>query len=454
MEPGESYAETSSWDALQCYSCDPAVEDPVPTTSGEVGDVNQADTCTYTCVDGSKVFEPTGLTAPDLKCYQCLGGQGSVPQPVDGVDGYVEVGDTCTYACDGQGNKVYNADGSVDYDNFGCYECTGGHDYTPVQEGSTKTKTVGGFDNDGGKCWYWCNDESSPEVIVGATRDGLDDPSQVAQQTLGDVACWTCEGDPGPDSACSPVTQGVGQFSSAETCDTDSSAQCGWGYGCENDSCAITSSAARGRTEEECKFDSTDKCGWGYGCFNKFACVDGISCAPVPEEECSANGGADGKFVCHDSADECVANSACSIVAVECPENPFGGKWRLVNGDTGEKVYDGDDFDFNYYTTNTLGVETFQSSVRSGAPFTSEIRFKDFIDEATGNRIISVSVNARPYSADYESYEVGESQRYRYFVTNGGDLDMGVGQPRHYSLAIIPPTVPISMVVWKLMRLI
>lgn len=440
VEPGESFPNTSSWDALQCYSCDPAAESPIPTASGGVGVVGASDTCTYTCADGSKVFDASGLTAQNLKCYQCLGGQGSVPQAVDGTGGYVDVGDACTYACDGQGNKVYNAGGANDYDNFGCYECTGGHDYTPVQEGSTVSKTTGGFDNDGGKCWYWCNDESSPEAIVGPTRDGLEDPSQVSQQTLGDVACWTCEGDPGPGSGCAQVTQGVGQFSSAETCDTDSGAQCGWGYGCENDSCAITSSATRGRSEEECKFDSTDKCGWGYGCFNKFACVDGISCAPVPEEECTVNGG---KFVCHDSADECVANSACAIVAVECPDNPFQGKWRLVNGDTGEKVYDGDDFDISPTgNINPDGDRVFQSSQLSGNAATSYIIFGDFIDGETGNRVISVMVTAYPYSADYESYEVGATQRYRYFATSGGEVARGPGRSSHYALATIPPDSP------------
>jgi hypothetical protein len=326
VEPGESYPETSSWDALQCYSCDPSVSTPLPADAGTVGYIGANEVCTYTCENGEKVFDTSGRTTEELKCYQCTGGTTS--EPVDGVDGYLEAGEECTYGCV-EGNKVYveGIGGVRDYNSFGCYECTGGHEYTQVQGGG-KGYASGGFDNDGGKCWYWCNDESSPEVIVRDVRDAMEDPSLVSKPTLDEVACWTCDGDPGPGSGCAQVTQGVGQFSSAETCDTDSGAQCGWGYGCENDSCAITSSAARGRSEEECKFDSTEKCGWAYGCFNKFACVDGVSCAPIPEEECTVDGGADGKFVCHDSADECVANSTCAIASTDCP-NPLGGDWFI-----------------------------------------------------------------------------------------------------------------------------
>jgi hypothetical protein len=606
VQPGETYPESSSWENLKCYTCDPSASTPLPANAGTVGYIDANEVCTYTCENGEKVFDTSGRTTEELKCYQCTGGTTS--EPVDGVDGYLDAGEGCLYACD-EGEKVYVESGGVsNYNSFGCYECTGGHEYTPVQ-GDGKGYTAGGFDNDGGKCWYWCNDESSPGAIPRDVRDEMEDPSLVSKPTMDEVACWTCEGNPGPDSGCAQVTQGVGQFSSAETCDTDSGAQCGWGYGCENDSCAITSSATRGRTEEECKMDSVAKCGWGYGCFNKFACVDGVSCAPVPDEECTVDGGADGKLVCHDSADECVENSACSILvvdcpdnpllgeweqdryrfsdgsktfvsefptrnftfdrtdedgyqwwksgeqnisgetlselgilyevqgteqvvyvkmrgvaqwtgtpqpefqyypfasisslssqggsydvpeayevsriglgecyspdliripfilvgydvdkvghmsfeniastysggarmeAVKCPDNPFHGKWRLVNGNTGEKVYDGADFDLNYTGTNVDGDRRFESSVKfGGSP--SDLIFGDFIDEETGNRIISIFVTARPYSADYESYGVGEAQRYQYFATSGGGVYRGPGQAKQYALATIPPDSP------------
>jgi hypothetical protein len=366
VQPGETYPETSSWDDLQCYSCDPNVSTPLPVDAGSVGYIDASGVCTYTCENGEKVFDTSGLTTEELKCHQCTGGTTS--EPVDGVDGYLDAGEGCLYACDEGGNKVYVESGGVsNYNSFGCYECTGGHDYTPVA-GAGKGYASGGFDNDGEKCWYWCNDESSPEVIVRDVRDAMEDPSLVSKPTLDEVGCWTCDGDPGPGSGCAQVTQGVGQFSSAETCDTDSGAQCGWGYGCENDSCAITSSATRGRSEEECKMDSVEKCGWGYGCFNKYACVDGLSCVPVPEEECTVDGGADGKLVCYDSQTACVDSSACVGGVLATCESPLGGVWNihrsfwgtnmLTEEQTGPNVitFASQDVDANGYTWYTSDV--------------------------------------------------------------------------------------------------
>ena len=329
VNPGESHPETSTWSDLRCHTCDPEFINPTFTMTGEIGDVNENDVCKYTCVDGDKVFDPEGDGLSVIGCYQCLGGD--VAEPVDGIGGEMGLngfneGHVCTYACDGEGNKVYYDGGAV-HNTFECYECNGGHEYTPVVNGSGAGLDVG-FPDDGGKCWYQCNDEASPHALSKSVRDGLSDPSAVARQTIGEVACWTCDGDPGPDSGCAQVTNGVGQFSSAEACDADSGAQCGWGYGCENDACAITAFSSRGRSEEECKMDSVDKCGWGYGCFNKYACVDGTACAAVPDEECTADGGADGKLVCHDSVDACIQNSQCTTAVVAC-DDPLKGVWHI-----------------------------------------------------------------------------------------------------------------------------
>lgn len=411
VQPGETYPETSSWDNLKCYTCDPSVSTPLPADAGTVGYIGANEVCTYTCENGEKVFDTSGRTTEELKCYQCTGGTTS--EPVDGVDGYLEAGEECTYGCV-EGNKVYveGIGGVRDYNSFGCYECTGGHEYTQVQGGG-KGYASGGFDNDGGKCWYWCNDESSPEVIVRDVRDAMEDPSLVSKPTLDEVACWTCDGDPGPGSGCAQVTQGVGQFSSAETCDTDSGAQCGWGYGCENDSCAITSSATRGRSEEECKMDSVEKCGWGYGCFNKYACVDGLSCAPVPEGECTVDGGADGKLVCYDSQTACVDSSAC--VGGVC-ESPLGGVWNihrsfygtnmLTEEQTGPNVitFASQDVDANGYTWYTSDVTFTDGSpiieiglrdVSTGTDRTIDMKFRgNYLAEGNQKTYWSTSGNA------------------------------------------------------------
>ena len=140
---------------------------------------------------------------------------------------------------------------------------------------------------------------------------------------------------------------------------------------------------------------------------------------------------------------KCPANTVC--VSEECKENPFEGKWRLVGGQNRDvKVMEDEEFEIYYQSTNaTTGADEYRStSTAFGTTPVMVIQYRDSSDEVTGDRVISIFSTLRPYSDNYESYEPGESGRYRYITTGGGPLEVAPGTSTHFPLAVIPPSSP------------
>lgn len=354
---------------VKCGSCLGTNKVALTTTTGRLGDIDNGAECTYTCepsgASSTKTFQLGGTPLDQLNCYNCDPGavNPDVAAPMSGTVGgnHPDIS-ACTYTCDGQGGKLYRP-GENAYSEFECYNCDGNPAYVPVPEGQT-----GSFAGQG-SCEYWCVDRQKVAVT---DQERTQDLTGRTVDNITDVKCWRCEGDAGPDSWCGKVpdrSQGV--YESLEECDANPTAQCGWGYGCENDECGISSLAPRERSEEECKMDSTDKCGWGYGCYTKFACLDGVACAGVPDAECDT-------LTCYDSADACVASSACSATVVSC-ENPFAGEWRIHRSDEYTPIYDGNAL-FSFTPGQNDGYQWYSSTVSASGEPVIQIGIRDTIE--------------------------------------------------------------------------
>ena len=119
---------------------------------------------------------------------------------------------------------------------------------------------------------YVCGAGGIPRIAVGTevgvSRDGL--------------FCWKCNGTAGPDSTCEMVADGTttgGQYDSEDSCETNATAMCGWGYKQNSGVCEL-SNAVRGTSFDSC-FVGTDTSNWKYGCFDKFARRGG-KCVGIP----------------------------------------------------------------------------------------------------------------------------------------------------------------------------
>ena len=329
-----------------CYTCDVDADAETAActpTDGEQGDHATAscdDTCNYgyECEEDTRVWVQDGQYGDDQTCVYVADGAGgrrlATPQEVaDGVEtssyadvrgfscisgdapqltpsgglGHVDsMSSACRYECK-DGQKRYNQLGG-NYDDLYCYTCDGGAEYTPADGPG------GEYAGDEGGCQYWCEPEGLGQVVA-LPRDARDANTKT---TAAEVKCVKCSGDAGPESSCEVISSGVGgSFDTVAECDASPDAQCGWGYGCVDNACALSESAPRGRNEDECKMDPDAQCGWGYGCFNKFVPV-GESCVGVPEDECATR-------QCFNSMVECE-----SRVPVPCDlavHNMFPGSW-------------------------------------------------------------------------------------------------------------------------------
>ena len=321
-------------DATNCWSCTSS-QNAQATTSGDLGHVASSDvTCTYTCLDGERVYSPDTdvTTANSLSCYSCDPNNATPhdPVPISGTGGNHRTGslDSCAYQCNGSGGVEYAGDLYLDEGNriedLICYDCTGDHAYTPVERG-----TMGTYSGDDDlQCRYWCDEAGNTIAVTDAEKAEATFDVNNTKTTGGEVKCTVCSGEAGPESSCVHVERGtLGTFSSLEECDLDDSAQCGHGYGCSGDECVISATAQRGRTHTQCKLDSDVQCGWGYGCFDKFACLDGLSCAAVPEDQCTS-------LECHDSMEACTAGSTCTNAIRECLASPLEGNWMIHRHET------------------------------------------------------------------------------------------------------------------------
>ena len=366
-------SEGTRFDDVKCRTCDGNDTSSV-TDDGYLGNTLGL-TCEYTCEVvterdptnntpglSRKVFvESGGEPASTLKCYTCDAeiANPSLPVPRDGLDG--NHGDpaagSCTYVCDGVGQKIYGTSGMA-VDEFECYDCTGESEYSYVDEGSTGTFAG----TDGLGCLYWCED-GEPQAVSDADKasagliDDADLRDSITSTTLADTKCYTCSGESGPDSTCTVVpSQTKGVYESVQACEQDPVQKCGWGYGCQDNECALTASAERGRTHTECLMDSDEQCGWKYDCFMKFTCVDGVTCAGASDEDCETR-------ECYDSEEACIANSACSVAWNACDApldgtwefDPMPGSFTFIKGDLDSDGYrwyesdlrvEGDDSDF------------------------------------------------------------------------------------------------------------
>jgi hypothetical protein len=333
--------------ALNCYTCDASLDTPNTTplpTEGTSGNAPGDADCTYTCkingnvstlqyaADGSPYSAITG-------CYDCDGADD--PVPVDGEYGNTanSEADSCRYTCD-SGEKVHepvSADG-LRYGNLNCYLCSGESAPDPLTgiTDSNHAGAVSGADS----CKYWC-EGGSVSVVSDDDRDNFDITN--ARNTSAEVNCYSCSGDPGPDSSCVTVDDHIqGAYRTESECDTDAAAQCGWGYECVGDDCAISADAARGRSHQDCKMDSDVRCGWKFGCFNKYACVDGTSCAAVPEHQCVGSSDADGTpgtLSCYDSAEVCMSSTSCVTSVLACYDPPVSGEWFLSGNSLQDDAY-------------------------------------------------------------------------------------------------------------------
>lgn len=413
VEPGENL-DGVAWEDANCFDCLAENSGPVPTQADQLGQVpTAASACTYSCTAGDKLYDPAGIATENLLCYQCE--SGDTPVPVDGLSGQVGADAVCAYECDVEGQKVW-LDGGVAHADLNCFDCTGDHAYTPVPG------TAGGeFGEDGGACYYWCDADGGGAVtnLSAAQRAEAQDAGTlgtVARETNTEVTCYSCDGGPGPDSACSAVSQTVGDYATSAACDADPSAQCGWGFGCEGDACAVNDTAPRGRTQQECQMDSVEQCGWGYGCFSSFACVDGASCVGVPDSQC-----AQGDITCYSSEAECVEQSACLHAVCD---NPFPHEYTLVRAaNNNVPLNAGGKFRLELYS-NVDGVAWYASNTTdaNNTPFL-EVGVRDFVNEAGTREVqvafrgmISFAYGSDPSTppASYDAMWSGDSASYSY----------------------------------------
>ena len=122
---------------------------------------------------------------------------------------------------------------------------------------------------------FVCDDDGSPRPAE----------NNEAGVSWGDLLCWKCNGNPGPDSTCGTVTDGTtgGQYASKELCERNDEAMCGWGYKQDEEGgeCKVSNDAdVRGTSFDTC-FVGTNPNTWKYGCFDKFARRGG-KCVGIP----------------------------------------------------------------------------------------------------------------------------------------------------------------------------
>lgn len=437
---GDAEAGVVYADATNCYSCQ-GVSTPVATLSGLHGNVpSSGSACSYSCSGGSAIYDPntTFTSGSDLKCYMCDPASANPEDPVvrDGVDGNhsVSTAQSCGYQCDGSGGAEYvgnvlSNEGSV-FDSLKCYNCTGSHAYSPVERG-----TMGDYDGDNDlQCRYWCDEGGSPIAVTDVEKNGAAFSLDDTKITMDEVKCATCSGAAGPESSCVLVPRGtLGSFSTLEECDQDPSAQCGHGYGCSNDECVISSTAARGRTKSQCDLDSVEQCGWGYGCFTKYACVDGAACAAVPEAQCTTSD-PPGDLVCFDTALDCTAGSSCADTIKECFESPVEGQWMIHRGDSFISMTNSPDpYDEVFTFTKGTSDGTFQW-------------YSSTIVDNAGTPVLEVAVEELMSSTAFEVWIKFKgrvmwpegSGVFHDFYSGKSSEGAGYNTPERYNIAAIP----------------
>ena len=327
-----------------CYMCDgtEGVGTCMPT-DGTQGDGPSATDCGacgwgWRCdaTTGAKVWDQTG-TIPneaDVHCFRCGTGDVCEIAPAgDGDPGYTSLAD-CGAATDttnmcgwgyqcGAGGVCEKAfSGTFEEGACTCYECkttgtnTGSCGF--VDPGVTTGTTLANCE---------CN--------WGCSADGLTKVRNSDGVVYDDVKCWKCSADGGgPGTSCDVDLLGKGDYFTGTECDTDTTVQCGWGYGCVDDVCAISSSAPRGQTEDECRFDGDVQCGWGYGCFEHFACA-GDTCVGV---DASYSGTKYNSLQeCINDANECSKGGDEQGGDESC--NPMQGEWYLTRSVTNVPLF-------------------------------------------------------------------------------------------------------------------
>lgn len=250
-----------------CWTCTADPDEPCVTDLTGYGEYATKEDCASTCIPG----------------YECL------PEgPTLTTTGTKATPDECKYECDGNGGKQETTgDHGVLYDAANCFECSGGHEYTPVEAG-----TEGRYDGtDELGCLYWCGDGTgeaaavgdldsvrasvnnqiladNPDVDVNNLDLGSDEykpyVDNVAKRTAAEVKCYQCrdavdqigEGEfGGIDASCSAVGGGgQGTFETMEECETDTTAMCGWQYGCPPGGPELTVSGTKA-APDECKYE-------------------------------------------------------------------------------------------------------------------------------------------------------------------------------------------------------
>ena len=252
-----------------------------------------ADDCKYVCDGEGGVKEDTngdGLIYSDVKCYTC-DGTSEPTEVVTGELGAWDSADECHYWCeDGVAQAVPKGTAGIEAlpstsAVVKCYTCNGTSNPTEVVNGE-----LGAWDSTDA-CHYWCEDGVAAAAPLGTTN------IEALPSTSADVKCYTCDGDPGPDSMCGLVAnEKVGSYITSAECELDSVAQCGWKYDCLVDA--------------------------------KYACIDGLSVAAVPKAQCDTNT----DLTCYDTVMEVVnaTGNTCNQTVGLCDEtNQLSGNWLL-----------------------------------------------------------------------------------------------------------------------------